>query len=278
MRRLIIVVVAIAGIAVVAVNASRLRAQAKSMESTSFEVASIKLDKSTSQLPGMHFPLGRFVATTKAIGLIAFAYSLNNTDQVLGGPDWIRTELFDIDAKVASTLAPSEQEKIPLGRRVDQARPMVQSLLADRFELKVGHETKVLPVYLLVVAKNGPKFAEDNSHPEISAVSMHGAGNLAATSAAFSVFSDVLSRMPELEGRVVLDKTGLHGNYSFTLQWTPENLAAGDVQSRDNSLASESSGPSLFTALQEQLGLKLETSKSPQDAVVIDHIEQPSGN
>jgi uncharacterized protein (TIGR03435 family) len=155
---------------------------------------------------------------------------------------------------------------------------MVQSLLADRFKLKVSHETKLLPVYLLVLAKNGPKFAEDNSHPEIGAVGLNGPGNISATSAAFSVFSSVLSKMPELQGRLVLDQTGLHGNYTFTLHWTAENLAATGAQPHDSAPAPDASGPSLFTALQEQLGLKLETSKSLQDSVVIDSIEQPSQN
>lgn len=256
---------------------SCIAAQSTAPSSPSFEVASIKLDNSASPVPGVHFPLGRFVATTNAVTLIAFAYDLKNpAAQISGGPNWIRTELFDIDAKVEST--PTEQEKTPLGQRVDQARPMVEALLAGRFKLKVSHQTKMLPVYVLVLAKNGPKFAEDNSHPEIGAVSLHGPGSLSATSTPFGVFSSVLSRMPELEGRLVMDKTGLRGNYTFTLKWTPENLASGHAQSRENTGALDSSGPSLFTALQEQLGLKLENSQSPQDVVVVEHIEQPTPN
>jgi bla regulator protein blaR1 len=155
---------------------------------------------------------------------------------------------------------------------------MARSLLAERFEIKVSHETKGLPVFALVLAKNGPKFAEDNAHPEIGAVSFGGPGKLSATSAPFSIFASVLSRMPELEGRLVLDKTGLRGNYTFMLKWTPENLSARGGQSADNVPSSDLSGLSLFTALQEQMGLKLESTKVPVDTIVIDHIEQPSTN
>jgi len=268
--------VAFASIELVVVGAPQLCAQTKSTDPMSFEVASIKLDKSASPLPGMHFPPGRFIATTTAAGLIAFAYNLKSADQLSQGPGWIRTELFDIEAKFGSTLPPTEQGEIPLGRRVDQARPMVQALLAERFKLKVSHETKVLPVYLLILARNGRTITEDDSHPEIAAVSMNGAGKLSATSAAFNTFSNLLSKMPELEGRLVLDETGLHGNYTFTLHWTPQDLGAEGTH--DEPLAVDSSGPSLFTALQEQLGLKLESSKSPQDVIAIDYIEPPSPN
>jgi uncharacterized protein (TIGR03435 family) len=155
---------------------------------------------------------------------------------------------------------------------------MLQSLLADRFKLRVRYETKELPVYVLVLAKNGPKFNEDNTHPEIGAVSARGPGKLDATSSDFSTFADVLSIQPELGGRTVLDKTGLQGHYSFTFQWTPEKSVAGGGQSGHTASTSEPSGSSLFTALQEQLGLKMELQKAPVDVLVIDSIEMPSEN
>ena len=152
------------------------------------------------------------------------------------------------------------------------------ALLADRFKLKISHETKELPAYALVLAKSGPKFAEDNAHPEIGGVSAHGPGKLSATSSSMSIFTWVLSGMPELGGRFVLDKTGLQRNYTFTLQWTPENLATNGVQSAASMSSSDAAVPSIFTAIQEQLGLRLESVKAPVNTILIKDIEQPSEN
>jgi uncharacterized protein (TIGR03435 family) len=186
--------------------------------------------------------------------------------------------VFDIDAKVEDSLVEGEWKKLSFDEQVNQVMLMLRSLLADRFKLRVRHETKELPVYALVLAKNGPKFAEDNTHPEIGAISAHGRGKLEATSSDFSSFVFILSRQPELGGRIILDKTGLPGHYSFTFQWMPENLPATGGQSAASASSSESSGPSLFTALREQLGLRLESTKAPVDTIVIEHIERPTEN
>ena len=97
-------------------------------------------------------------------------------------------------------------------------------------------------------------------------------------SSPIKTFANLLSGLPELSGRLVLDNTGLRGNYSFTFQLPTENLAARGNQLADGAPPSDSSGPSLFSALQEQLGLKLESTKAPVDATVIEHIEEPSSN
>lgn len=101
---------------------------------------------------------------------------------------------------------------------------MVQSLLADRFKLKVSRATKQLPVYALVVLKNGPKLVPGTAGPKGSGIS-GSQGNLRGTNATISLLMRVLSPLPELEGRVILDETGLKDKYNFTLQWTPESLA-----------------------------------------------------
>ncbi|MGO8735278.1 MAG: TIGR03435 family protein [Terriglobia bacterium] len=287
-RKLLLVVFGLALIAgpvafglVIGPQIRGLATQAAGAPRASFEVASIKLNKSRTPLPGAHLFNDRFNATMSARGMIMVGYSPNmrglSPDQLSGGPDWIKSELYDIDAKVDDSLVEGEWKRLSFDQRWNQVMLMLQTLLADRFKLRVRHETKELPVYALVLAKNGPKFAEDNSHPEIGAISYRGRGKLEAISCDFSLFAGILSFQPELGGRVVLDKTGLHGHYSFTFQWAPENPSTG-AQASDSASSPEPSGPSLFTALQEQLGLKLASTKASVDVLVIDYIERPSEN
>jgi uncharacterized protein (TIGR03435 family) len=258
------------------------KTQAGDVPLPSFEVASIKLNKSPLPLGGRHLFGDRFNATGRTMGLIEAAYGQHGRpltpDQVSGGPDWINSDVFDIDAKVEDSLVEGEWKKLSFDEQRNQVMLMLRALLADRFKLRVRHERKELPVYALVLAKNGPKFAADNTHPEIGAISARGRGKLEATSSDFTTFVSVLSMQSELGGRTVLDKTGLQAHYSFTFQWTPENLAASGAQSADRASSSESSGPSLFTALREQLGLRLESTKAPVDTIVIEHIERPTEN
>lgn len=194
------------------------------------------------------------------------------------GRDWIKTALYDIDAKVDDSLVEAAWKNLSFNQRWDQVMLMLQSLLANRFKLRVRHEMKDLPVYALVLAKNGPEFAEDTSHPQNAGIRAAGRGRFEVTSDTLSSFTFLLSVQPEVGHRVILDKTGLQSHYTFRLQWTPENLAARDGQLAAGASSAESSGPSLFTALQEQLGLKLESTKAAVDTIVIEHIEQPSEN
>jgi len=176
-----------------------------------------------------------------------------------------------VDGKWKKTNLSVDEQK-------NQVMLMLRSLLADRFKLTIRHERKELPVYVLVLAKNGPKFAEDNTHPEIAGITARGRAKFEVTSGTLSGLVFVLSMQLELGGRTVLDQTGLQGHYSFTFQWTPENLAASSGPSADRASSSESSGPSLFTALKEQLGLRLESTRAPVDTIVIEHIERPTEN
>lgn len=141
----------------------------------------------------------------------------------------------------------------------DQLKLMLQTLLADRFRLVLHRETKQLPVYELIVAKGGPKLKE--SAEDASTFLHTDAKSITAAKVAMPMFVKLLSQQM---GRSVLDKTGLSENYDFKLEWTPDE-ANGD-------------GPSIFTAIQEQLGLKLEPSKGPVEVLVIDHAEKPSEN
>src|SRR5579872_3407918 len=176
-------VIATAGFVAVVVagtlTAPRLRAQAPATQSGSpatdgpaFEVASVK--PSHSQAPGSHIgiPAGRFTATNvTAKTLIKFAYNGSQggfalrDDQVSGGPSWIDSEKFDIDAKVQDSLVEGQEKTLPFDQWTVQIRLMLQSLLEDRFKLKVSHETRELPVYVLVVGKNGPKLTQSTVAP-----------------------------------------------------------------------------------------------------------------
>ena len=289
------------GVAVVAgpllwglITAPQVRAQktqAGDAPLPTIEIASIKL--STVPHPQRDYGHGYdgFVATDTTDGLIRRAYGYNNNRplnpaQVSGAPDWTKSEVFDIEAKyVEDSLFEGEGKKLSREERSNQGMLILQSLLGDRFKLRVRHETKELPVYELVLAENGPKFAEDNTHPEFGAMGSLIRGHvrekeveLEANSCNFVRFVNVLSAQPELGGRIVLDKTGVEGHYSFKFHWTPP---LGDPRIRvvpDSAASSESSGPSLFTALQEQLGLRLESTTAPMDTIVIEHIDRPSEN
>jgi uncharacterized protein (TIGR03435 family) len=201
--------------------------------------------------------------------LIRWAFEMPET-RILGGPSWIDTTKFDIDAKADGSVdAQLHLLSSDAGRW--QKERMVQALLADRFKLVTHGETRELPIYALVVAKGGPRFGaiqangttinSGNGHIEVQA------------SNSVSVFAEELARVA---GRVVVDKTGIQGRYDLMLKWTPDDSPTAGLNG--STAAADASGPSIFTALQEQLGLKLEPQKGPVQVLVIDHIEMPSEN
>ena len=179
--------------------------------------------------------------------------------------------------------------KLPPDQKFLQFRLMVRSLLEDRFKLKVSTQMKELPVYALVVAKNGPKLTPLNLPPAEAArkmptISGRSRGELKAGACSMEMFTRWISGNNDIGNRVVIDATGLKGVYDFTLSWTPENIHAAQVsaasagQEPANASVGDTSKPSIFTALQEQIGLKLESRKAPVEVLVIDHVEQPSPN
>jgi uncharacterized protein (TIGR03435 family) len=199
------------------------------------------------------------------------------------GPDWLTSKKFDIDAKVGDAEADAIKRLSP-DQRLDQYRLMVQSLLADRFNLKLSTAEKELPVYVLVAAKGGPKLIQASAPSGAPALYGGSRGDLNARTVTMKFFADFfLSGREDLGGRVVIDATGLQGSYDFTLKWSPSYASptlpgAASQDGGASSATADSSGPSFFTALQEQLGLKLEPRKAPVEVLVIDHIEQPSPN
>jgi uncharacterized protein (TIGR03435 family) len=144
---------------------------------------------------------------------------------------------------------------------------MTSSLLADRFEAKVHRETKEMPVFALVVAKNGPKLKE-NTDPEAKyLMTMRSAKQGVATTTTKGTMAQLVDQLSVNLPRPVLDRTGITAAYDYTLDWLPDNATAAD-----------SNVPSIYTAVEEQLGLKLEAAKAPIEVVVIDSVEKPSAN
>lgn len=267
----------------------------------SFEVASIKLDKSRAPLVAGHLLPGMpisgvdlsddyFSATTIVSAMIMNAYGQYMRwlipAQVLGGPAWIRTDFYVIDAKVYDSIANGDWKKLSIPQRWNEAMLMLRSLLVNRFKLRVRHEKKVLPVYELVLSKNGPKIAEDKTTGRPCRMGGLGPGKglgMDVKSCDFSWFVKMLSLYPELKSRVVVNKTGLNGRYSFKFHFTPEQpprfpMPAMGGQGNPSAVPSEPSGPSLFTALREQLGLRIVPGKAPVNVIVIEHIERPTPN
>ncbi len=239
-----------------------------------FEVASIKLNKSgDSRVMTLPVRGGRFTATNIPLQyLIGAAYHITNSQQLRGAPPWLLSERYDIEAKAEGD--PS----------FDAMLVMLQSLLEDRLQLKFHHETKNLPVYALLVAKPG-RFqpAEGGCGPRPSTPTpcrfMILPGHLGGPRVTIAQLVDALSAAT---GRVVLDKTNLPGSYDISLDYTPEQ---GQFQAPEGAPTGtplsppiDANGPSLFTALAEQLGLKLEPEKGPVEVMVIDHVERPSDN
>lgn len=268
-------------------HSPRVRAQASptaGASSPSFEVASIKPNHVSDGLFRLMFaPDGLSANGLPVKMLIGFAYNMKDF-QISGGPGWIDSERYDIEAKMDETTIAALKKLTP-EQATEQRRLMLQSLLADRFNLKVSRASKELPIYALVVAKNGPKLTKSADPP--SGPDGPGPrnrirfqmGELSATGAPISILVDQLAR--ELDRKVV-DKTGLEGRYDFTLHWNSDRQglsAAGPADaSQGPAPSSDSSGPTIFTALQEQLGLKLESQKGPVETLIIESIAKPSEN
>jgi uncharacterized protein (TIGR03435 family) len=195
--------------------------------------------------------------------LIANAYGVR-PEQISGGPSWIDSNHYDIEAKVVAADGATPQ---PITK--EERNLMLRSLLADRFKLVVHTETKEQPIYELVVAKSGPKL-QPAKPGQPTRMTMGSSGKFSMETAQISA---LIYQLSSQLGRPVIDKTGLTGNYEIKLEW------ARDLGSASSDAApSDASGPSIFTAVQEQLGLKLVSTKGPVDTLVIDHAEPPTAN
>jgi uncharacterized protein (TIGR03435 family) len=229
--------------------------------SPTFEVATIK---PAAPSPDGHThinypPDDRFSAINiTLLDLMQWAYSMPER-QILEGPPWLASTRFDIQAKAdigdQTKSLTSEQDR-------DLKHRMVQALFADRFHLKVHQETRTLPAYDLILAKGGSKLQSSQSNGKTVGT---GRSHFDGQGLTTTIIAEELS---QITGRIVVDKTDLTGRYDLKLQWTPDDAPA----------TTENSAPSLFTAIQEQLGLKLEPAKEPVPVLVIDHIDPPTPN
>lgn len=220
-----------------------------------YDVISIKPNQSGGHPRIGAAPGGRLTATNVNLKLlIEYAYDLRGY-QISGGPGWQESAGYDIVATVEHPVTPSLETR-------PYFQQLLQSLLADRFHLQVKLETKELPVYALTVGKDGPKLGGGEKPRDPAAMRMRGGpGQMIGERINTQILDEALS---EVLGRPVVDKTGLTGFYDFKLEWTPDD--------------SDTPGPSIFTAIQEQLGLKLEPQKAPVKVLVIESAEKASEN
>ncbi len=216
-----------------------------------FEVASIKPSQ-PGNAAGVRLDGALF--SSSGIPLRNLIYSAYGAPAwtVSGGPAWLDTDAYDISAT------------LPPGTPKEQINAMLQGLLADRFRLKIHREMRDYPVYALVVAKGGPKL---KASADGKSSFKTGRGHLEIHRASMPVFVSYLWSAHATDRRV-LDMTGLNGFFDITFEWTPESIQPDAADS----------GPSVFTAIQEQLGLRLEPRTAPFEFIVIDNVERPSGN
>jgi uncharacterized protein (TIGR03435 family) len=235
-------------------------AQADAIKLPAYDVGSIKLNKSGSGSVDIDSNISTYSATNVSLKhLLESAYDIK-PDLISGIPGPLDSARFDIQAKI---VEPDIAAIKKLSGK--QQAAMLLPFLEDRFKIKAHTETKTLPVYELVVVPSGPKLTQSAAKGDHdSGINIHNQ-ELKATDVSMA------SLASSLEGQVhrhVIDKTGLADHFDLTLKWTPDD--GRDTQA--------DSGPSIFTALQEQLGLKLQPAKGPVETLVIDHAEMPSEN
>ena len=235
-----------------------------------FDVATIKPDQIDPRGVQLNGTVDSLNATGTTIHMIEFAYKLHDF-QVTGGPGWATNETWEITAKVDQP--PANYDSLSNDARDEIGRERLQAVLAQRFNLKCHFEAKLLPVYNLVVAKGGTKLKPTSADSKdiglLGSDRRNGANRIYGTGISLQFISAILSGKV---GRIVIDKTGLAGIYDFTVTY------ATDSDTASSASAPEPSGPSIFTAVEEQLGLKLEPAKGPVPTMVIDSIERPSEN
>jgi len=224
-----------------------------------YEVASIKLADANEKRDGFDLK-GRHVVMENipVMTMLVFGYGVS-PKQLVGVPDWAKSEHWDVDGVADVDGTPS----------LAQTQAMVQGLLLDRFGLKVHHETREVAGYALTVAKGGPKIAKSEGDPNGSP-RQNSHMNAGQRDIKFSnnTMQEFALAMQFYMGEPVVDRTGLTGRWDFELKWTTDETRAPQ----------EDAAPGVFTAVQEQLGLKLEPGKTPTDVLVVDKVEKPSAN
>src|SRR5688572_3257963 len=290
------VVVVVAGLAVGVSRPIALRAQTQASEPRrTFEVASIRQNLSNDTRSFSAQPGGRLVVRNFAVqGLIGAAYEMADIqalipERILGGPDWIESERYDIEAKAAT-----EFQFRPRAPPQDMFL-MLRSLLEDRFKLTTHRETREMPIFELVVARKDRTLGPGQQKSSVDCDALVAAGRAAdpsaprtpngpppcrliggpaRTVAAGVTMQQLAANLSNHMQRFVVDKTGLTERFDLNLTWTPERLPAGSPPPGIQRV--DPNGASLVTALQEQLGLKLEAARGPVSVLVIDRVEHPT--
>jgi len=237
--------------------------------SPSFEVVTIKPNKSDQKNNSMLVGRDEVLRATNysLIDLVSFAYDVH-TKQIVEAPAWTAIEKYDIVGKHDGQGTPSQE----------QWKEMLQKMLAERFSLKFHRDKKELSVYVLSVGKSGPKLTKSAADPKsLPSLGYRGYGQLVVHNVTIGDFSTDILQGQVLD-RPVLDQTGIAGKYDFTLDWMPDDSQFPMFGGKLPPAPEGYSAPPLYTAIQEQLGLKLEATKAPADVLVIDHVEKPSAN
>jgi uncharacterized protein (TIGR03435 family) len=237
----------------------------------SLDVATIK--PSEPGKPGKLFTFrGTHLVTfnTNMNDLVTFAYGLH-TKQIIGAPDWFGSDLFDIDGVPDTPGRPG----------LAQMRILMQKLLADRFALKFHHEQRELSVYAIRVASGGPKLTVTTAAAtDPPGFLFRGLGDLMVHNMTMADFAGGMQSA--VMDKPVVDQTGLKDRYDFTLKWTPDDSQFAQFRGTSGPVPpagdDPNAPPSLYTAVQERLGLKIEATKATDDVIVIDHVEKPSPN
>jgi uncharacterized protein (TIGR03435 family) len=262
--KLLVVTIAVLAVAISGAHgqADKPAAEATPITAT-FDVASIR--ENVKSVDGRshiywHPENGQFTTMNVTLrGLLQFAFDMPDV-QIVNAPDWLGRRSFDVEAKAGKPVDDWIHTLDSVHAR-EAKNQMVQALLAERFALKTHRETRDLPAYVLVVAKGGVKLHEAKGGSRFD----DGRSQITDSGATMATLADQIARVL---GRPVVDKTEIAGRFDVTLKWTPD----GSVPQSDTD------PPSIFTAVQEQLGLKLESTKAPVPVLVVDHVEMPSAN
>ena len=243
-----------------------------------FDVVSVRQHSGDDQSSRwMSTPDGVTLTNIQLQSVVSGAYGIKR-DLISGGPNWVGSMGFDIQAKVTGDDTKAFEKLTE-----EQKNAMLRALLADRFRLKAHVEPKILPIYELVVAKNGPRMkasAPETPDPDAKPGEVpkrHGMMHMSPFALQVQDYdiATLATQLGYIVQRTVVDKTNLTGKYDFDLKWTPDGQMAGAGAGPD---AGEAAAPSIFTALQEQLGLKLVPSKGSVQTLAIDHVEMPTEN
>ena len=232
-----------------------------------FEVATIKPSRPEAQGKAITIKGRQFITINTSLSdLITFAYGLH-ARQISGAPDWVEKDKYDLTAQPEGDGFPNER----------QWKTMLQKLLADRFKLAFHRDQRELSVYALVVGRTGPKLTKSEGDPNgLPGLFFRGLGVLPVQNATMADFAGAMQGA--VLDRPVVDQTGLSGRWDFTLTWTPDEFQFQGLGVRVPPPPDNATAPNLFTAIQEQLGLRLESTKAPAEVLVVDRVDKPTPN